>query len=235
MEWDGFRPVSYFLDMQKVAAFPLALIGEDGQPPEPITLIEALRNVLKDSKIVEVAHGFGETEVTRTGGEPLRFKGESFHRAVFAILLDLEKDGHNSPMLQWFWYDQDSVRSDPHESYSFFVVSGKTIVRERVNLFDTHRSGFDPSILTTGDDEESIWMRDEDWREARTRFWYRKFYNETETGQLMVLRPDEPPLHHYTEGRFNEGEYMGNIGTLLGKMYMLMWVLLAVGVLLLLR
>ncbi len=38
-----------------------------------------------------------------------------------------------------------------------------------------------------------FWSRSESWREANERFWYRKFYQEMRTGQLMVLRPDEPP------------------------------------------
>lgn len=31
---------------------------------------------------------------------------------------------------------------------------------------------------------------------------YAKFYQETRRGQLMVLRSDEPKLHHYSEGRW---------------------------------
>ena len=36
-----------------------------------------------------------------------------------------------------------------------------------------------------------------DNKHCQTAFWYRKFYSETRTGQLMVLRPDEPILYYY--------------------------------------
>ena len=41
-------------------------------------------------------------------------------------------------------------------------------------------------------DDEPIWRSEPYEREAWEAYWYRKFYTETLTGQLMVLRPDEP-------------------------------------------
>ena len=37
--------------------------------------------------------------------------------------------------------------------------------------------------------------------QAQVSFLYRKFYRETETGQLTVLREDAP-VYHYPEGRW---------------------------------
>jgi len=34
-----------------------------------------------------------------------------------------------------------------------------------------------------------IWGDEADWDEAETRYWYRKFYTETRTGQLMLCVP----------------------------------------------
>jgi len=46
-----------------------------------------------------------------------------------------------------------------------------------------------------------IWSTDEPTDDAWTRVWYRKFYRETQAGQLMTLRPDAPALCHYPEGQ----------------------------------
>jgi hypothetical protein len=59
-----------------------------------------------------------------------------------------------------------------------------------VSFSDYHENGFDSAVFVSGDDSNSIWMHETGWWEARTRFWYRKFYAETRTGQLMMLRPD---------------------------------------------
>jgi hypothetical protein len=50
------------------------------------------------------------------------------------------------------------------------------------------------------DHSEPIWCDEPDWDVAQAKFWYRKFYSETRTGQLMWLRPDNPVLFFY-EGR----------------------------------
>jgi len=42
-----------------------------------------------------------------------------------------------------------------------------------------------------------VWGDEADWDEANTRYWYRRFYTETRTGQLMALRSDDPRLFYY--------------------------------------
>ena len=54
------------------------------------------------------------------------------------------------------------------------------------------------------DDSDFIWRNDSHWREAWARFWYRKFYTETRTGQLMVLRPDEPTLYQFPRSQVRD-------------------------------
>lgn len=60
---------------------------------------------------------------------------------------------------------------------------------------------FDPSTLQPYDGSPSVWASEKHEIAAVVRYWYRKFYEETRPGQLMVLRPDEPALFHYHEGR----------------------------------
>lgn len=38
------------------------------------------------------------------------------------------------------------------------------------------------------------------WERADDKYWYRKFYEETRMGQLMLLRPDNPKLFYYRKG-----------------------------------
>lgn len=43
--------------------------------------------------------------------------------------------------------------------------------------------------------------------QALELYWYRRFYTETLTGQLMVLRPDEPTLYHYERAQTRDNCY----------------------------
>lgn len=105
-------------------------------------------------------------------------------------------------------------------------MSDDKIVREIVNFTDRPKSGFDPSIF--GNVVYRNWSHDADWKKAKERYWYTKFYEETRTGQLMVLRPDKPELHCYAKGR-------DNIQSLLSQVRILLWLLIVLIGLLLLR
>jgi hypothetical protein len=74
-------------------------------------------------------------------------------------------------------------------------------------------------------------MNEPEWAEAIVKHWYRRLYRETGTGQMMVLRPDRPKLHHYGGCRWHGSEHavpLQNILTLLSKIHSLLWVLIAV-------
>jgi len=119
---------------------------------------------------------------------------------------------------------------DPQKSYSFFVVANERIVRERGIFFDHHGSGFDPTIFETHDHNDLTWDHEDDWDDADTRYWYRKFYAETRTGQLMTLRPDAPQLFFYDR---TGPDLMGAIGVLnqsLQRIKFLLWILVIVSV-----
>jgi hypothetical protein len=108
----------------------------------------------------------------------------------------------------WFWYDWEVCHDYPDVTHSFFVVDDDQIIRERVSFSDRPGNGFDPSVFYPFDPDAELdpkvqsWTAaQQGWQDARLRFWYRKFYRETKTGQLMVLRSDEPDLYHYPAGR----------------------------------
>lgn len=113
-------------------------------------------------------------------------------RATMRTLIQLAQQGVEPYGATWFYYDHDWSR-DADETYAFFVVCGSKIVSESCSF-----SSQEPRVLKKAEeDPESIWHSHPNFDQALEIYWYRKFYMETLTGQLMVLRPDEPILHHY--------------------------------------
>jgi hypothetical protein len=106
---------------------------------------------------------------------------------------------------RWYWYDTEVHRDWDSETrfHRFFVVhydvdsphSGR-IICDDVLFEDSARSGFDPDVTNVHVYESPFEYRDP-FDKARTRFWYRKFYTETQMGRLMALRTDEPRLFEY--------------------------------------
>jgi hypothetical protein len=235
-EWDGFRPAAYTLHIKTVCELPVDKraknpSGEQG-PITHTTVGEAFAQ-LRDEQINEVEAGLGPGLTVRTNLSEQTFSGASFSLGMLEALLRLHRAGADGFDASWFWYDYDSVTDDPHDSYAFFVVSGDKIVEERISFSDYHGNGFDPTIFSTENEVCPIWFRDNDWLEASVRYWYRKFYTETRTGQLMVLRPDEPELFFYPEGRWawTSPLVFQGLQTRLQKIYGLLIGLVLIGIL----
>jgi len=92
----------------------------------------------------------------------------------------------------WFYYDHD-WSCDADESYTFFAVHGSKIILESSTF-----SSEEPAVLKRSKmDDEPIWHSHPLFDEAYEIYWYRNFYTETMSGQLMVLRADAPILYHY--------------------------------------
>jgi hypothetical protein len=118
-------------------------------------------------------------------------------------------------------------RDDPHENYAFFVVFNDKIVRERVAFSDHHGSGFDPDVFITDDHSNAIWRNDHAWTEARVRLCYKRFYGETQTGQLMLLRDDSPEVFDARRSIASpEHLLLANLFTLVRKINVALWVVL---------
>jgi hypothetical protein len=222
-QWNGFQPVPYWLDVKKVLALPLTL--EDPEVSDKKTASTTVGEICKTllGQHVEIESSV-DTEITAESGK-LVVTGPSFNREILEILLSLRQDGTNGFEALWFWYNSDSCRQDPQDSYTFFVVAKDRIAREQVMFFDAQDSGFDPSVFESEASSPFVWFGDKAWRDAKARFWYRKFYAETRMGQLMTLRTDQPRLHYYdgpTDGRIGNLPMVAN---LLNKVYFLLWIL----------
>jgi hypothetical protein len=203
-QWEGFRFAAYSLDSKKIWALPLVKKPAKEQTEQTSTTVgDVYESLVNQHFEIEPFSILGVRVTTDT--EKLEFKGPQFNCDVLGELLRLTKDGINPFSAQWFWYDEDSCRDEPNEIYSFFVVYQDKIVSERVSFSDYHGNGFDPDIFKWDEGHDDIWRNDSDWMEATTRLWYRRFYSETRTGQLMVLRPDEPILYHYPRTQALDG------------------------------
>jgi len=223
-EWEGFRPVAY--NLHKVWDLPLTQLSNEGdQKQEEATTVGRLLTSLREQKIQNIESSV-KTEITTAAGI-VEIRGLSFNRAVAELLLDLQKDGINYFDAQLLWYDKDHVTDDLMASYNFFVVHGNAIVREQVSFCDYSDSGFDPSVFEADEDSRPIWRNHPEWDAARVRYWYRKFYKETRTGQLMVLRPDGPELFYYPEGRWTQHGGVAALGELLTRIRILLWIVIA--------
>jgi hypothetical protein len=130
-------------------------------------------------------------------------------------LLVIVSEGVDIDRATWFYYDKD-WSCDGDASHTFFVVYDGKVVDE-----SCHFSSEEPLILKREQHLEPIWQSHPYFDEAFERHWYRRFYTETMTGQLMVLRPDEPILYHYERPQVSDVERQLEFVTLV-KMYRLL-------------
>jgi hypothetical protein len=216
-KWVGFAPQAYSLDGQVLLALPLkeVRVAAGGQQELIATRLgDIFYSQLANRSINDVTdHTALEGEKLLEGqkfttdiGE-LVVGGAPFNLQLLKLLVDFQRDGINWVQTTFFWYDHDDDNPVGYDVYSFFVVHNSHIVRERVSfLRDSNglrQTGFTPSVFVADDQDADDWsFTNQQWRDAKLRFWYRRFYLETTTGQLMVLRPDRPKLHHFPEGHW---------------------------------
>jgi hypothetical protein len=179
------EPGTYTLDLSSVSDGPLEVNGD-------MTTFRAVYEKLQQSKIEKLGGGL-EVEITTSDGIVV-VQGPYEVLSIVRILARLMQQSIDPYRAQWFYYDRDhSIDAD--ELQIFFVVHDGKIVDEHC--------AFDSKVplvlqLVERDGEKDIWASHSSFADAWTLYCYRKFYTETVTGQLMVLRPDEPLLYFYT-------------------------------------
>jgi hypothetical protein len=228
-EWGGFGFTAYGLDMDKVGALSVTQqrLANGKHEETSTTLGDVFRKLANQQFEIEPSSmGIG----LKMGTEQLGFHKPIFAASLLAELIRFGKEEISPFDTLWFWYDNDTCRDDPHELYSFFVVYDDRIVRESLSFSDYHGSGFDPDIFQPSKGSDSVWFNDHAWQGANTRYWYRKFYTETRTGQLMLLRDDNPKIYDYqTRPGTDMTALFQNVPILLNKIRMLLWVLIFLG------
>jgi hypothetical protein len=215
---EQLKPGRYYLDLSKVADTKLVV---DGQPS---TFMDALR-FLHEAKIKTMPNrlAFGSVEFVTDKGKVVisEPKGAGHGWTALSVLrklMELVQAGADIDRATWFYYQNDWSQ-DADELHIFFVVYDNKIVSEQASFMHC-----EPLVLKKAEvDSEPTWYSESDFDEAFEIYWYRKFYTETVTGQLMVLRPDEPILYHYDRPRTRDVIQEVQFVTLL-KMYRLLWV-----------
>ncbi len=202
-------PGRYWLDLSAVQDASLTVGGQAS------TFVDVYCK-LRDSKIQDMPD-FGSRGRFVTDKGEFEPKGDWPLLSTLKTLAELMKQGIDPYRVMWFYFDHD-VSRDADESYSFFAVYNDKIVVERC-----HFSWLEPLILKQEKDDEPIWQSHRYFDEALEHYWYRKFYEGTLTGQLMVLRPDEPILFFYARPQTKDVMKEIEVVTLV-KMYRLLWV-----------
>ena len=209
--WAGFRATPYALDREKVQNLPFRRVCEGGQEAEesPITLFAAFLEATNEpitSEFIFFNMHVEEEEVTVCHDtHEQAFVGSRFNCQLLEALIKLRMKGVENPFdTAWCWFGSDYCVDDPLEADDFFLVHNKQIVLERWTLtrrpFHDERDGFDPTVFVVADQGADGWGHDAAQHGAVVRYWYRKFYQDTMPGQLMVLRDDRPELYYFPEG-----------------------------------
>jgi hypothetical protein len=232
-KWDGFRLTEYFLDHKKVFALQLTeKRTENGETNDVATTLGEVYQKFLSQNAKATSFGAGVAIETDTG--KLTFTGPPFNCDLLAMMLDLRQKGIVALMCRWFYYDKSYGGGTSPSSCRFFVVQDDRIVAEDIDFIDDAPGGwgFDPSVFCEADSIGTDGNSEASRREAETHYWYRRFYTETKTGQIMTLRRDHPRLY----GQLPEPEPKPEVGViLLKKIHTLLWALVVIGGLLLIR
>jgi hypothetical protein len=197
----GFEPAGYLLNREKVLGLQFTRDDPNDKDRDrrlPTTLGEVMA-ALAARPIQHVETGSDTTTIS-TDSETSVVRSISFNCELLKTLLDLRKEGVDPFKATWYWYAHGTSVDGTRHAHSFFVVHDKAIVRDGATFVEGPSNGFDFSVFERPE-MRPVWTSDEPTDDAWTRLWYRKFYRETQAGQLMTLRPDAPKLHHYPEGQ----------------------------------
>ena len=204
-------PGMYTLSFE-VAGLPLKMDGNE-------CCFGAAWDRLSQSNIKEVEEHHhpddGDVYVTEAG--KVQITGKWTERGLLRDLLKLHGKGVKPFAAIWFPYDWS--HSEDVVVHHFFVLYDGKIVDEQFT-FTNHS----PLVLERpfGYKEPEVHNR-QYFDEAEECYWYRKFYTETMTGQLMVLRSDKRArLYHFE--RPTRDLTPDVTLAVLTKLYYLLWV-----------
>lgn len=206
-----YSPGAYTLDLSEAMDLPMTLNGEAS------TFGDVFAK-LRDSKIREIPSiSIRIDEYGTDDGKIVLSSDDWAPRSTMRMLAALMRDGINPSEVVWYYYDHD-WSSDADESHTFFAVS-----EDKIILPACHFSSEEPLVLKREKGDDSVWHSHPYFTEASDIYWYRRFYTETITGQLMVLRPDEPRLYHFERPRVRDTTKDVAVVTLI-KAYRLLWI-----------
>ena len=181
-----FSSGAYNLNFSKVQDVPLRMNGQ------PSTLVDVYAK-LRDSKVNQIDEPFGSDRYQTEEGE-INLDGEIAEwplKATIRELAGLLKQGIDPYRVIYYYFSHD-YSIDGDETHQFFAVHGDKIVGENLSF-----SSEEPRVLAKVEAKDYVWTSHRYFDQAVEIYWYRRFYTETLTGKLMVLRQDEPILFHF--------------------------------------
>ncbi|MCU1242203.1 MAG: hypothetical protein JWO71_2929 [Candidatus Acidoferrum typicum] len=175
-KWEGFELTSYHLDSERILNLPLKeRRSSDAKADVDTTVGDVYRRVL--DRFDQLTDNCRSIDIVSGNGR-LSVAGPEFNCSMLLELLRIRKGGFDPFCAEWFFYADDSSRDSLHHNlYEFFVVYIDKIIRERVFFSDHDESGFNPLVFQTDNKFRGGWVNEWASREARTHFWFQKFYS----------------------------------------------------------
>lgn len=132
-------------------------------------------------------------------------------RQVLAVILNLNNE-KRSIWCDWYLYDFNSCNEHPQFIHSFFLVDNGEIQLDNVSISTSWLDKCDPNILVTLanipnsskplwisreniEDTMPLWSNEEENTKATAIWYYQKFYRETMTGQILIIRENLKLFH----------------------------------------
>lgn len=211
---DCYSPGLYRLDLSTAIDLPVKMNGE------PSTF-EDVYAKLVESKVREGPDrlSFGVEKYVTEAGD-IKVEAEWTILSQIQMLIGLVRQDIDPYSVMWFYYSTD-WSWDGDVCHLFFAVYGDKIVLESCNF-----SSEEPLILKLDKKGHPLWLSHPHFDEALVHYWYKRFYTESLTGKLMVLRPDEPLLYYYERQSTRDTVEEVAFVTLV-KTYRLLWVVAA--------
>lgn len=211
---ERYSPGLYRLDLSTAKDLPVKMNGE------PSTFGAAYAKLV-ESKVSEMSDrlSFGVEQYVTEAGD-ITVEAEWTILSEMKMLVGLVRQDIDPYGVMWFYYSHDWSR-DADECHVFFAVWGERVVLESCNF-----SSEEPLILKLDKEDDPIWHSHPYFNEALVHYWYNRFYTETITGKLMVLRPDEPLLYYHERPSTRDTAKDVAFVTLI-KTYRLLWVAVA--------
>jgi len=243
-----FEPIAYKLNWKPLTEIAVVVIDDSGKRETTVggVLREAMPDRFNPDLTKRQDEAIPETEdrqlvltIKKVAGGTIRvdsldgrFGAELTERVL--QLMRLTDGSLRSAQLFYYAHDTGSRKDTWWDEFRFFVVVGDAIVDENFELTSLCD---DIDVVGTGvlqplyDDDDAHVQGAEAW----LKWWYRRFYTETTAGQLLLLREDRTPIHHYVSPERREAERDALLRRLMGHLGRVELVLVVVAIVWFLR
>ena len=234
LPWEKFDPIGYSLNWERIFSIPAVAIYDDGNPATTTVgkivseILPGRFNMPDEPKgtkapVPESEKYMGSVTVKTPDGRTVRVesirgdvKSARFAAELVDGILRLFRITEEVSYCVLYFYEHDSGSDEATwwEHYKFFVVHADKIVLEAFELSSLCGDFFDHTVLVPMHNtwpwriEPAVGADDEDeltpGQNTGLRWWYRRFYTETRTGQVKVFWNER--LYNYVPPERREAE-----------------------------